>query len=328
MEEWNSANGQLGESRYLGNPTVLHTPFAKSGRPRPGTVGIGVNLTVQPNSRLVNIRSCRYSIFRNPCMAPERTTSIPRTEAMDSKAARVPTPPVASSALRSFLFPQGVPPERMALNTGDEEGRRRGPLVNTTRAGGMTAMLAEVPSIPRRIAITSWASERDINLLSLDRVRFESVPLIDGRDGTLRRAMSPQLAWEARRKHAPCPIPISPSWRMDCLYVRIDSEEEYVRRLWELTVPNSRAPSGDVSATVICQDRPLLPLRWPPSGRKTETRSGNFPKGVVIYSLESSMLGTASMPYTCRAFLLGRAIRGGYLKRFERSRLTVGTVFW
>jgi hypothetical protein len=91
-------------------------------------------------------------------MAPERTTSSPRTEAMESNAARVPTSPVASSALRSFLFPQRVSPERMALNTGGEEGRRRGLLINTARAGGVTSMLAEVPSIARRIAITSWAS--------------------------------------------------------------------------------------------------------------------------------------------------------------------------
>jgi hypothetical protein len=83
-------------------------------------------------------------------------------------------------------------------------------------------MLAEVPSISRRIAITSWASEREVNLLSLDRVRFESVPLIDGRDGTRRRAMGPQLAWEVRRKHAQCKIPISPAWRMDCRYVRVE----------------------------------------------------------------------------------------------------------
>jgi hypothetical protein len=46
----------------------------------------------------------------------------------------------------------------MALNTGGEEGRRRGLLINTARAGGVTSMLAEVPSIARRIAITSWAS--------------------------------------------------------------------------------------------------------------------------------------------------------------------------
>jgi hypothetical protein len=200
--EWNPANGQLEESQYPGNPMVLHTPSAKSGRPRPATVGIEVNLTVQPNSCLVSILFCRYSVCRNPCMAPERKTNIPRTEAMDSKAASVPTSPVAASALRSFLLPQGVSPERMAVNTGGREERRRGLLVNTARAGGVTAMLAEVPSIPRSTAINTWDSERDVNLLRLDGVLFESIPLIDGRDGACRRAMSPQMAWEARRKHA------------------------------------------------------------------------------------------------------------------------------
>jgi hypothetical protein len=140
-------------------------------------------------------------------------------------------------------------PERMAVNTGGGEERRRGLLVYTARTGGVTAALAEVPSIPRRIEITSWASERDVKLLSLDRVRFESVPLIDGRDGTRRLAMSPQLAWESRRKHAPSTIPISSSWRMYCRYVRIESEEEYVRRLWELTTSNQRAPLANVVAT-------------------------------------------------------------------------------
>jgi hypothetical protein len=137
-------------------------------------------------------------------------------------------------------------------------------------------MLAEIPSVPRRMQITTLVSERDVNLLSLDRVRFESVHLIDGRDGTRRRVMSTQLAWEERRKHAPCTIPISPSWRVDCRYVRIESEEKYVRLRWELTTPNPRAPSGDVSSTVICQDRPILPLRWPPSGRKTENPEREF----------------------------------------------------
>jgi hypothetical protein len=275
--EWNSANGQLGEPKYPGNPMVLHTPFAKSGRPRPETVGIEVNLTVQPNSRAVSIPFFRHRVCRNPCTGPERSTNIPRSEVMDSKAdTRVSTWPVAALAIRSFLFPQEASPERMALNTGGGQERRRGLLVNTARAGGATAMLAEVPSVPRRIPITTWTSERDVNLLSLERVRFESLPLIDGRDGTRRRAMSPQLAWEARRKHAPCTIPISPSWRMNCRYVRIESEEEYVRRLWELTTSNQRAPLGDVSATVVCQDRPLLPLRWPQSGRKTENPKLEF----------------------------------------------------
>jgi hypothetical protein len=67
---------------------------------------------------------------------------------------------------------------------------------------------------------------------------------------------------------------------MDCRYVRIEEEEAYVRRLWELTAPNPPAPRMEVSAAVICQDRPLLPLRWPPSGRKTENPEREFsPKG-------------------------------------------------
>jgi hypothetical protein len=186
-------------------------------------------------------------------MEPEHNTNIPQSDAMASKAeTRVPTSAVAALAIRRFVFPQGVSPEHMAANNGGGEERRRVLLVNTDRAGGVTAMLAEVPSVPRRIPITTWESERDVNLLCLDRVRYESVPVVDGRDGTRRRAMSPQLAWEARRKHVPCTTPISPSWRMDRRYMWIESEEEYVRRLWEFTTSNKRAPSGDVSATVIC----------------------------------------------------------------------------
>jgi hypothetical protein len=125
MGERNSANGQLGEPRYPGNPMVLHTPFAKSGRPRPATVGIEANLTVQPNIRAASIPFCRHSVFRNPCMASELSTRIPRLGAMDSKAdTRVPASPVTASALRGFLFSQGVSPGRWRRIT--VAGRRGG----------------------------------------------------------------------------------------------------------------------------------------------------------------------------------------------------------
>jgi hypothetical protein len=120
---------------------VLDTPFAKSGRPRPATVGIEVNLTVQLNSRAVSIPYCRHSICRNPCMEFESNTDLPRSEAIDSNAdTRVPTSPVAASAIQSFRLPQGASTERMALNKGGREERRRGLLVNTARAGGATEM--------------------------------------------------------------------------------------------------------------------------------------------------------------------------------------------
>ena len=185
-----------------------------------------------------------------------------------------------------FNYPPGDLAERV-LGRGRERGYRR--LEQTANTAGTDAnhprdfgpvMEADVPADPRRIPFTTWASERDVALLCLDRVRFESVPTIGGRDGLRRRVMSPQLAWEARRKHAPCAIPIPPEWGMDCHYMRVDSEKDYVRRLWELTAPNPRSPAALVHPSVICQDRPLLPLRWPPSGRKTENPEREFsPKG-------------------------------------------------
>jgi hypothetical protein len=260
-------------------------------------------------------------------MEPEHNTDIPQSEAMASQAeTRVPTSAVAASAIRSFLFPQGKSPEHMAANTGGAEERRRGLLVNTARAGGITAMLAEVPGVSRRIPITTWESERDVNLLCLDRIRFESVPVIDGRVGTRRRAMNPQLAWEARRKHAPCTIPISPSSRVDCRYVRIDNEIEYVRRLWELTAPNPSAPLGmSVLPSFVRTGHSCLYVGPPLDGRP-KTRNGNFPSVVVTPFPENGMLGTASMHCTCQASLLAREILAGSLKKSGKNRPTVDTV--
>jgi hypothetical protein len=89
MGEWNSANGQLGEPQYPGNPTVLHTPFAKSGRPRTVTVGIEVNLTVQPDSRAVIIPFfCRHRVCRNPCTNPNAIRQYPDWRRWTAKRTR------------------------------------------------------------------------------------------------------------------------------------------------------------------------------------------------------------------------------------------------
>jgi hypothetical protein len=66
----------------------------------------------------------------------------------------------------------------------------------------------------------------------------------------------------------------------------------------------------------------------PHPDERRKTRSGNFPKRVDTTFLESGMLETARMPYTCRALLRGRAIRGDSSRRSKRNRLTFATVFW
>jgi hypothetical protein len=61
-----------------------------------------------------------------------------------------------------------------------------------------------------------------------------------------------------------------PAWGMDTLYLRDPGEESYVCRLWQVTAQDPRGLDKSVSSALICQDMPLIPAVWLPSGRKTE----------------------------------------------------------
>jgi hypothetical protein len=152
------------------------------------------------------------------------------------------------------------------------------PALFSPYSGHLTARAADRAMSGRRVPFLPWVTERESNPRCFDRVRFDSVP--DDPRGGNRRATTPQQAWEARRKHAPCGIRIPPDLGMDCLYLREEQEEDYVRRLAEFTRKHPRVPEGDVSREVICSQVPLLPLRWPMSGRKTENPIEEFsPRG-------------------------------------------------
>jgi hypothetical protein len=139
-------------------------------------------------------------------------------------------------------------------------------------------MAADQPTSGRRLRFPPWTTERDVNPRCFDRIRFESVPT--ELRGDVRQHVSPQLAWEARRKHAPCAIPVPVELGMDCIYLREETENDYVHALAVLTAQNPPVPEGDVNLDFICQSRPLLPLRWPPSGRKTVNPEKEFsPRG-------------------------------------------------
>jgi hypothetical protein len=146
------------------------------------------------------------------------------------------------------------------------------PSISEPRGRLFTAMAGTA----RRMPFKTWAAERDVNVLCLDRVRFDSVPVTVGQGDLRRMPTSPQMAWEARRKHAPCSVPIPPAWGMDALYLRESGEESYVRRLWKVTTQDPRGSETSVSSTVICLDMPLIPAPWPTSGRKTEDPKKTF----------------------------------------------------
>jgi hypothetical protein len=73
---------------------------------------------------------------------------------------------------------------------------------------------------------------------------------------------------------------------------------------------------------------PLLPLRWPPSGRKAENQEREFSQrgGYQLFGEQYARDKKYSLYLS--SLLAGQGDPGGSLKRSERSRLTFGTVFW
>jgi hypothetical protein len=131
---------------------------------------------------------------------------------------------------------------------------------------------AEITAPTPRVPFKPWATERLVNESCFDRKRFDAKPtrvLLPHDQVRGRHSSSPQLAWDARRRHAPCSIAIPELWGMDCLYGRLDGEEAYIRRLWTLTNSNPVPAESVVSLELVCDDRPLVPFRWPASVRPT-----------------------------------------------------------
>jgi hypothetical protein len=88
-----------------------------------------------------------------------------------------------------------------------------------------------------------------------------------GGRGLKHGVRSPHLAWEARRRHTPCSVPIDAAWNMDTLYLRGVEEERYVKALSELTANVPPSIDANLHPEYIVQSRPCLPRPWLTSGR-------------------------------------------------------------
>jgi hypothetical protein len=117
-----------------------------------------------------------------------------------------------------------------------------------------------------------WAAERAENTC-FDMSRFDAIP--PGTHGG-NRYRGREAAWEARRKHSPCPLRIIPSWGMDCIFLRTPSEADYVKALWAYTAQNPAVGEVIVCREYLMESKPFLPLPWPPSGRKSSNPEAEF----------------------------------------------------
>jgi hypothetical protein len=118
-----------------------------------------------------------------------------------------------------------------------------------------------------------------VNVSCFDWKRFDAIPTRrpnPNDQARERQSSSLQRPWDAWRRHAPCVIPIPELWGMDCLCGRLDGEGAYVRALWTLTASNPVPPEAVVSLELVRYDRPLVPYRWPISGRPTVYPESEF----------------------------------------------------
>jgi hypothetical protein len=96
--------------------------------------------------------------------------------------------------------------------------------------------------------------------------RFDAIPPGTHGENSYRGR---EAAWEAPRKHSPCPLRIIPSWGMDCIFLRTPSEADYVKALWAYKEQNLAVGEVIVSREYLMERKPFLPLPWPLSRRKS-----------------------------------------------------------
>jgi hypothetical protein len=132
--------------------------------------------------------------------------------------------------------------------------------------------------------LTSWVKDRQLNPNCFDNQRLDDIPnrtsgmgSQTGGRGLQHGVRSPQLAWEARRRHTPCSVPIDPARDMDTLCLRGVEEERYVKALSEFTA-NAPLIIDANTPEYLLQSRPVMPRPWLTSGRKTIDPEREFPR--------------------------------------------------
>jgi hypothetical protein len=146
-------------------------------------------------------------------------------------------------------------------------------IISTSSVQALSPQLPLQMGDNRPETFRSWAAER-AETTCFDMSRFDAIP---PRTPGVNRYWGREVAWDARRRDSPCPQRILPSWGMDCVYLRTPAESDYVQALWAYTEQNPAIGEKAVGREYLMARKPLLPLQWPPSGRKTNNNpDGEF----------------------------------------------------
>ena len=180
--------------------------------------------------------------------------------------------------------------------------------------------MADRDGAGERPAFTSWEVERVRSPKRFDNYRLDQVPIRERRHP--QPATSPELAWNARRRHAPCHTRVPPACNVDCHFLRLDEELEYVIRLAHiLTVPTSFSLDR-ASWALLPMAPPYAPFRWPSLPRPTPFPRQEFAaEGVIAVPGESCARDSAYALYKA-SLAAGAGDPGRFIAEYRKeSRL-------
>jgi hypothetical protein len=135
---------------------------------------------------------------------------------------------------------------------------------------------------------------------------------------------SPQLAWEARRRHTPSSVPIDPAWDMDTLYLRGVEKERYVKELSEFTANAPPSIGANLYQEYPLQSRPFLPRPWLNSGRNTVDPEREFPRRGHVQLPQDAFSRDSGYAFYISSLIAGEGDPGGSMRNYARNTRTAG----
>jgi hypothetical protein len=123
----------------------------------------------------------------------------------------------------------------------------------TAPSGSFIPRSRSLPIVERaRTPFKPWVEDRLLNANCSDSQRIDAIPdRVSGRSGSglQHDSSSLQLAWEARRRHTLCSVPIDPNWDMYNLYLRGVEDIHISRHSWHSRLRSQ--PGSSLTCTRI-----------------------------------------------------------------------------
>jgi hypothetical protein len=179
---------------------------------------------------------------------------------------------------------------------------------------------------PTRAPFRPWVEDRQLNPNCFDNQRLDAIPDRASGMGTRRGGRglqhgvsSPQLAWEARRRHTPCSVAIDPAWDMDTLYLRGVEEEPYVKALFEFTANAPTRVDASLHPDYLFHLRPFLPRPWLTSGRKTTDPERDFPRRGHVQLPHEAFARDSGYAFYISSLMAGEGDPGRFIEELRKE---------